>query len=331
MIKLMDCTLRDGANVVGKGFPKDLTLMMLEGLIAAGVPVIEFGNAGGIGAYEVAGFTQAETDDAYIEMAQPYLGKGSEIGMFLNAERYLEKSVAAAKNGHLDFLRVGVAAGDVAKALKPVRDIKAAGMKAFFASMKAYLLPPDALAEEAKQLEDAGLDMFTVMDSAGTMMPDEVAAYVEALKKAVSIPVAFHGHNNLSMAAANALSAYKAGADMLDCGLMGMARSAGNCATEVCAAFMQRLGEMQDIDLYALLACVNELGAVMKERYEYHNPIPALDLVYGISGAHSSFGKLFKKVAEETGADLYKLIIKASAIDRKKPSEELLHKVAAEC
>ena len=31
-MKIMDCTMRDGANVLGNGFPKDLTVMMLKGL-----------------------------------------------------------------------------------------------------------------------------------------------------------------------------------------------------------------------------------------------------------------------------------------------------------
>ena len=51
-LQLMDCTLRDGANVVGKGFSAELTDMVLDGLTASRVPIIEFGNAGGIGAYD---------------------------------------------------------------------------------------------------------------------------------------------------------------------------------------------------------------------------------------------------------------------------------------
>ena len=35
-MKLFDCTLRDGANVVGKGFNAELTKMMIEGLIKSG-------------------------------------------------------------------------------------------------------------------------------------------------------------------------------------------------------------------------------------------------------------------------------------------------------
>ena len=81
MVKLMDCTLRDGGNVVGKGFNAQITDLVLDGLTSAGVPIVELGNAGGIGAYEVAGFTKAETDETYLKIAQKYMGRGTELGV----------------------------------------------------------------------------------------------------------------------------------------------------------------------------------------------------------------------------------------------------------
>lgn len=329
-VLLMDCTLRDGANVVGKGFNAELTDMMLDGLTANNVPIIEFGNAGGIGAYEVAGFTDAETDEQYLEIAQKYLNRGSMLGMFLNAKRFREKSVVQAKEAGLSFLRVGADAGDANIAVQAVKEIKAAGLHPFYSLMKAYLLSPDALAEEGKMLEAAGLSQITIMDSAGTMLPDEVAAYTEKLVKAVNIPVAFHCHNNLGLSAANAVAAYNNGATILDCGLMGMARSAGNCATEVCAAIMQRYGKMQDINLYGMLDFIDKrLQPAMADGYGYTNSITPLDLTLGISGAHSSFVKKFKAVAAENNVNLFKLIIEVSKIDRKSPSEDLMREVAA--
>ena len=68
MVRLMDCTLRDGANVVGKGFDAEITKIVLDILTESNVPIIEFGNAGGIGAYEVAGFTNALTDMEYLDL-----------------------------------------------------------------------------------------------------------------------------------------------------------------------------------------------------------------------------------------------------------------------
>ena len=223
-VKLMDCTLRDGANVVGKGFDAEITDMVLDGLTACHVPVIEFGNAGGIGAYEVAGFTAAETDETYLSIAKKYMGRGSDLGMFLNAKRFRENYVAMAKDSGLTFLRVGADAGDAEISAPVVKAVKKTGLQAYYSLMKAYLLSPDELAEEGRRLEAAGLDEITIMDSAGTMLPSEVAEYTKKLKAAVKIPVAFHCHNNLGLSAANALAAYQNGADILDCGLMGAQR-----------------------------------------------------------------------------------------------------------
>ena len=328
MVKLMDCTLRDGANVVGKGFSAEITDMILDGLTSCHVPIIEFGNAGGIGAYEVAGFTAAETDQTYLDIAQKYLNRGSELGMFLNAKRYREKNVALAKESGLAFLRVGADAGDADLSLQAIRDIKASGLKAFYSLMKAYLLTPDQLAEEGKKLEDAGLDQITIMDSAGTMLPDQVAEYTQKLATAVSIPVAFHCHNNLGLSAANAIAAYENGAAILDCGLMGMARSAGNLATEICVAIMQRRGEMRDIDLYGMMDFIDQRLQPAMAAHNYHNPVTPLDLALGLSGCHSSFVKKFKTIAQEKQVNLFRLIVEVSAIDQKSPSEELIAKVA---
>lgn len=329
-VVLMDCTLRDGANVVGKGFSAEITDMVLDGLTACRVPIIEFGNAGGIGAYEVAGFTAAETDEAYLNIAKKYLDRGSELGMFLNAKRYREKNVALAKESGLSFLRVGADAGDADIAVQTVKDIKSAGLKAFYSQMKAYLLTPEELAEEGKKLEDAGLDQITIMDSAGTMLPDQAAEYTEKLKKAVAIPVAFHCHNNLGLSAANAVAAYQNGVDILDCGLMGMARSAGNLATEICVAIMNRYGQMMEIDLYQMLDFIEQRLQPAMAEYDYHNPVTPLDLTLGLSGCHSSFVKRFRQISEETDVNLFRLIAEVSRQEQKAPSEELIRTVAAQ-
>lgn len=327
-IKLMDCTLRDGANVVGKGFSAEITDMVLDGLTANHISIIEFGNAGGIGAYDIDGYKDALTDLEYLKIAEKYMNQGSEIGMFLNANRYVEKNVDLAAEHGLTFLRVGADAGDADVAIEAIRAIKKRKLKAFYSAMKAYLLNPDKLAEEGKKLEASGLDEITIMDSAGTMLPDQVASYTEKLCNSVSIPVAFHGHNNLGLSAANALAAYQNGATILDCGLMGMARSAGNLATEICVAMMHRFGQMKDIDLYGLLDFIDNRLQPAMTVLNYNNHITPIDLTLGLSGCHSGFLKIFKEVSKEKQVNLFKLIVEVSAINQKNPSEKLISEIA---
>ena len=120
-----------------------------------------------------------------------------------------------------------------------------------------------------------------------------------------------------------------AGADEIDCGLLGMARSAGNCSTELAAATLKKLGYLEQVDLYKLLDYLDDELIPAMDAYHYHVAVNPTDLVLGLSGCHSNYLGMFRKVAQETGVPLRKLIVEVSAIDRKNPSEELLRQVAA--
>lgn len=324
---IFDTTLRDGGNVVGHGFSLELTESIITGLLNAEIRDIEMGNCKGLGAYERLEAVNAPTDEEYLRLVSPYLSRG-RIGMFMLAKCAAKKNVEKAAGVGLHFLRVGANAGDGAQAVEAVRMVKEAGLVCRYSLMKAYVLSPAELAAEAKMLQDAGVDRITIMDSAGTMFPSETAEYVRALKSALSIPVGFHGHSNLGLSQANALSAVSAGADEIDGGLLGMARSAGNCATELAAAALQRLGYLPEVDLYRLLDYLdNELIPAMRA-YDYRVAVTPTDLMLGLTGCHSSFLPMLRKVAEENGVSLLRLIAAVSAVDRKSPSEEMIKKIA---
>ena len=69
-MKLFDCTLRDGANVVGNGFSKELTESMVKGLLECGIKDIELGNAKGIGGYDPVSYTHLDVYKRQL-LAQP--------------------------------------------------------------------------------------------------------------------------------------------------------------------------------------------------------------------------------------------------------------------
>ena len=110
-MKLLDCTLRDGANVVGNGFSAELTVSMVEGLLQNGITAIELGNAKGLGAYDVLGSTAPLTDRAYLELVRPYADRG-ELGLFMMSKCARESDVQMAADYGMKFLRVGNNAGD---------------------------------------------------------------------------------------------------------------------------------------------------------------------------------------------------------------------------
>ena len=326
-MNLFDNTLRDGGNVVGHGFSAELTVSIVKGLLDAGIQDIELGNCKGIGAYEKLQATKALSDREYLKILEPYVSQG-RLGMFLMAKLADETLTRTAKDGGLTFLRVGANAGDGAGSVQAVELVKKAGLICRYSLMKAYVSTPEELAREAKMLQNAGVDMITIMDSAGTMFPQEAVSYVKALKAAVTIPVGFHGHSNLGLSQANALAAVAAGADEIDCGLLGMARSAGNCATELAAATLKKEGYLQDVDLYGLLDYLDQQLIPAMKPDGYHVAVTPTDLMLGLAGCHSNFLPMFRKVAEAENVSLHRLIADVSAVDRKNPSEELLREIA---
>ncbi len=328
-MNLFDNTLRDGGNVVGHGFNAELTVSIVKGLLNAGIKDIELGNCKGLGAYTLNNALNACSDEEYFDILQPYLPQG-RIGMFLLASNGAKAPVERAAEAGLNFLRVGANAGDGKGAIGAVERVKKAGLVCRYSLMKAYVSTPDELAAEAKMLQDAGVDRITIMDSAGTMFPADAKAYTDALKSRLDIPVGFHGHSNLGLSQANALAAVAAGADEIDCGLLGMARSAGNCATELALATLRKEGYLQDADLYALLDYLDEELIPAMKPYGYHVAVNPTDLVLGLTGCHSNNLPGIRKVAEEKNVPLRRLVAAVSAVDRKAPSEELIRKTADE-
>jgi 4-hydroxy 2-oxovalerate aldolase len=173
-----------------------------------------------------------------------------------------------------------------------------------------------------------GVDEVTLMDSAGTMLPDEVAEYISEMVKTAKIDIGYHSHSNLGLSPANALAAVEAGAATVDTCLLGMARSAGNLSTESTVAVFQRKGMLKEINFLNLMHFLDEKLSPALEEFGYHPPVLPIDTVFGAAGCHSSFSGMFMSVAMDKKVDLFDLILRVSAIDRKDPTKELTESVA---
>jgi 4-hydroxy-2-oxovalerate aldolase len=248
--------------------------------------------------------------------------------MFVNAKNASSENLEPLAQRGLKFLRVGNNAGDWEKSLAGVKLVKKLGLTCYYSLMKCYVSTPAELTLEAQALEEAGVDVITIMDSAGMMKPRDVSEYISSLVASLSIPVGFHGHNNLGLSAANAMAAVHAGASVLDGCLMGLARSAGNMPTEMAVALLRQENIACGVEFFTLLHFIDDELAPALAKQNYKAPVSPLDLVYGYAGCHSSFAKTFKAAAAKYHVDLYRLIIDVSAVDKKAPSQELIEKVA---
>jgi 4-hydroxy 2-oxovalerate aldolase len=171
--------------------------------------------------------------------------------------------------------------------------------------MMSHMLDPQALAEQASLMASYGASAVYIVDSAGALVPDGVRRRVEALREKVP-EVGFHAHNNLGLAIGNTVAAVEAGVTRVDASLRGLGAGAGNAATELLAAVLDRMGAASALDVFALSdAAENIIAKVMP-----FQPFPDRDsLALGYAGVYSTFLLHARRHAERLGLDPREILV----------------------
>ena len=323
-IDVIDTTLRDGSYVINFCFTKEQTETIAAALENSGLNYIEVGHGLGLNASN-SGYGEAtETDTTYLMFANKAL-KRSKWGMFFIPGIGRKSDIVLAAENGMKFIRIGTNVTEVEKAKEYIKLAKSLGLEVHSNLMKSYALEPSKFIKCAKLVESYGVDVISLVDSAGGMTEKDVENYIGLMKRELKCKIGFHGHNNLLLANANSLKAAEMGADIVDGSLQGMGRSAGNAQTEVLVACLQKEGYDVPGDIFKLM----DIG---KKYVEPIMPtkqgIDDIGLVFGLAQFHSSFFNILRKVADEYQVDVRKLIIEVSKIEKINITYELAKNVA---
>ena len=208
-----------------------------------------------------------------------------------------------------------------------IAHVRKAGKEAYGVLMMSHMATPAILLEEAKKMESYGAEAVIIMDSAGAYFPDDVTERISTLVGGLSIPVGFHGHNNLGMAVINSVTAVNAGATIIDGTIRGFGAGAGNTQLEVLVAVFDRLGFETGIDLYKILDAADIAEKEFNPVAAYISP---MSIVSGLSGVFSGFAKPVAQAAKEykvDGRDIFFGLGKRNAVAGQ---ESLIFEVARE-
>jgi len=321
--QILDTTLRDGSYVIDFQFTAEDTALITSLLDYAGIPFVEIAHGLGLGAAREGKGDQASSDEAYIKAAVAS-SQNSKIGSFFIPGIGNEEDIRMAADLGMDFVRIGTNVTEVDQAKPFIEISKKLGLTVFTNLMKSYAIPSVQFADQCVIAEDCGTDYVCLVDSAGGMLPRDVREYIEAFKAKSSIPIGFHGHNNLSMSVANTLEAIEAGAAIVDTSLQGMGRSEGNTMTEVLVSILQRQGMCQEININSLLDTSEALVRPMLKESGYSS----MGVVSGRAQFHSSFMGKVIAVAKEYEVDPRDLILKITEEDQVNAPDELLERAA---
>jgi len=323
--RLVDSTLRDGSHAMRHQFTREQVRKIVTALDAAGVPVIEVSHGDGLAGSSLQyGFSGTPEMDL-IEEARD-AARNAKIAALLLPGVGTRAELKEAVSRGIQMVRVATQCTEADVSEQHFTMAKEMGLETAGFLMMAHMRPPEVLAEQALLMESYGCDCVYVVDSAGAMLPHDAAQRVAALRSALTrSSVGFHGHNNLGLGVGNTLAALEAGADWVDGTLRGLGAGAGNTATELLAAVLDRMGLNPGVDVFRLLDAAEFLLAPMMP----FQPIPDRDAVaIGYAGVYSTFLLHAKRLGEKYGVDPLQILVELGRRKTMAGQEDMILDVA---
>ena len=303
--RLTDTTLRDGSHAMRHQFTKEQVKNVAQALDKAGIPVLEVTHGDGLAGSSIQyGFSKTNEMDL-IEEARNAVTK-AKIAALLLPGIGTRKELKDAIGRGIQVVRIATQCTEADISQQHFGMAKEMGLEAVGFLMMSHMRPPEFLAEQALLMESYGADCVYIVDSAGALLPDGAASRVRALREALKIQVGFHAHNNLGVAIGNTLAAVEAGADQVDGCLRGLGAGAGNAATELIAATLDRLGFEHNWDVFGLLDAAEFVVAPFMP----FQPIPDRDsIAIGYAGVYSTFLLHAKRLGKQYNVDPLDILV----------------------
>jgi len=303
--RLTDTTLRDGSHAMRHQFTREQVRDVVQALDKAGIPVLEVTHGDGLAGSSIQyGFSRTNEMDL-IEEARNAVTKAKIAALLLpgiGTRKELKDAIARG----IQVVRIATQCTEADISQQHFGMAKEMGLEAVGFLMMSHMRPPEFLAEQALLMESYGADCVYVVDSAGALLPDGSASRVRALKEALKIQVGFHAHNNLGLGVGNTLAAVEAGADQIDGTLRGLGAGAGNTATELIAAALDKLGYEHEWDVFALLDAAEFVVAPFMP----FQPIPDRDsIAIGYAGVYSTFLLHAKRLGQQYNVDPLEILV----------------------
>lgn len=298
-IKIFDLTLRDGSHAVSHQYKPEQMAVLAEQIDTTGVEAIEFGHGNGLGGSALQyGFAVA-TDRDYMEAVAPVV-KNSNMSIIIIPGVGTKHELHLAKEFGVKYARLCTQITEVDIAEQHIKMAKELGFIPMSVLPCAGVVSVKDTVRYAEMAESYGAEVVYLLDGGGYQLPEQVFERISAMRKALDVPVGFHGHNNLQLAVANSKAAVEAGAEYIDCCLKGFGAGAGNCPTEIFAAVLDRMGIDCGIDLYRTMDIGERyLRPLMPRAMEVDND----RIMLGYAGCYSSFLLFAQRAGSKYGID----------------------------
>jgi 4-hydroxy-2-oxovalerate/4-hydroxy-2-oxohexanoate aldolase len=327
-ILLHDNCLRDGMHPKQHQISIDQMVAIASALNGAGVPLIEVTHGDGLGGASVNYGFPAHSDETYLRAVVPRMTRARISALLIPGIGTVDHMRLAHDCG-VATIRIATHCTEADVAEQHIGVARKLGLDTVGFLMMAHMQEPAALAQQAKLMESFGANCVYVTDSAGFLLPDDVAARVRALRETLrpETEIGFHGHHNLAMGVANSLAAVEEGATRIDGSAAGLGAGAGNTPLEVFAAVCERMGVHTGVDLYRLMDVAEDLVVPMMD---HPIRVDRESLILGYAGVYSSFLLFAQRAAQKYGVSARDILVEMGRRKAVGGQEDLIEEVALE-
>lgn len=310
MTKILDCTLRDGGYYTNWDFEKALVTEYCQAMEELPIDYVEIGYRsiplkGYLGEY----FYCPE----YLMKELKALMPSKKLTIILDEKNIRANHIDSLLKPcipYIDMVRMAIDPKNMERAIVLAKAVKDMGFKVAFNVMYMSKWKEDpAFLDLLVGLEHT-IDYFYMVDSFGGVLPQDVIEIINLVKSKTTVPLGFHGHNNLEMALINTITALDEDCQIVDATITGMGRGAGNLRTELLLTYFdsQQLLKTK----YASMSGVVSSFETLKAHYAWGTNLP-----YMFSGA---FSLPQKQVMEWVGMNRYPLGSILNALNNQKES-----------
>lgn len=309
MIKILDCTLRDGGYYTDWKFEDNLVQEYLSSMSKAPVDIIELGYKSPNGGEK---YKACKEDDLSPLVSQFNLK--DKLCFMLDAKDFDNKNLDVAfedaniveqSESLFSWVRVAVKSFQVDLGIKIVNKLKSLGYENIgFNLMGVSLLPVEDIKDIAHNISEAnlGLKALYFADSFGSLTPADISAIATGMQSKYKGNIGFHAHANMGLELANAMMAKSSGVNFIDVTMTGMGRGAGNLKTEQFLLYLEH-------DISDMLPALEHFEA-LKARYGWGWNVGYMHS--GMKSVHPLYGQEIysRKYPVSTSFNLIKDIVK---------------------
>lgn len=326
-VKILDCTLRDGAYITKGIFGDDSIKGIINKLVSAKIDVVECGWLKD---------DPHKLDSTYYHLPKDLCkyvkvkDKNIDYAAMIDWNRYNTDNLPKYDGEGINLIRVVFPYGKLKEGMEVGKRVSEKGYKLFFQAANTLVYNENDLKDLCEAINKSDATCIYMVDTFGAMFNDDVLRIASTIDKYLdkNIMVGFHAHNNMQLAFSNAMEfiKYFEKTDreiIIDGSLIGMGRGAGNATTELIANILnKKYNKHYDFD--AIMAAIDLYMTYYKERYTWGYSTP-----YFIAGMYCCHVNNIAYLIDNhntNAKDMRSVIESLPAADRTKYDYDLLEK-----